>query len=275
MRSVANDVFRALKALSEDFESAPQLADDQRLYRFVAKQIHNSPHYVLPVSGMIERVPGVPTTVDLAGASCPYSSFTVEFQVSETGLEMVGQADHVVPSYIRFAVIQDLRDPALLKQWVALLAPFITADEAVLYLKGRLMVIPISRVQVPGEDLSPGNRGWTMGWVVGFIDMKQAPFLCGEIAAETGVYERTSIEFKTLAFGMSGMMAWGEMNKVDGNLDHEINRELGLEMLGAVELMVALGNKKFTPKALTGQERCYSVGNPPFQASILIKPASV
>ncbi len=274
MKSVANDVLRAVNALVVDFQRAPQLADDQRLYRAVASQIKNAPHYLLPVGGIIGRAPGEPVLMDLANAACPYPSFTIEFQVSEAGLELVGRPDHVAAAYIRFALVQDLRDQALLKLWVELLNPFVKKEESIAFLRDRLMVLPISRVQMPDEPLSPGNRGWSMGWVAGFVDMLQPPFMCSEKSVETGPYERTSIAFKNLAFGQSGSMAWDHLSKVEGQLDEEINRELGLEMLGAVELMVALGNKTFTPKALTGQDRCFSVGNPPFQASILIRPAS-
>lgn len=238
MKSLVPEAVNTLLLNAADIEIHPELEGDAALVRFIAKQLRSVRHYLLPVSGEIDRARLLRDgQVPVSACQWPAPAFSIEFNVSEKGFLLEGAPQMVSPSFIRMALIQDLRDATLRATWQQLLPG--SAELLHRLAEHSLLVLPINRVSDPSLSPGPGNRGWMSGWIGTLIDLRQP---AAEVRSQ-GEMLALSIDYEWLPMGKTGEMTLLEMDGQGVDTVAEIYRETALEILSTLDFGAACARK--------------------------------
>lgn len=242
MKSLSFDAARTLRVHAADLQSIDDFGGDAEIVLHVASELERVRHYLLPVGGEVIRNELVAGGV-LPVSQCqfPSSSFTIEFNVSEKGF--LGSGGYMVaPTFVRLALIQDLRDPALYARWWSMLSLFPDLGSRVR--PDHVLIVTVNRLTSTELTEGPGNRGWILGWAAVLIPMAQPDAAIGAESTPNGPLVASSLERHPLLLGHTGVLTGNKMMENGADLETEMSREYALEMLAAVDLGLAIARDK-------------------------------
>lgn len=243
MKSLAHEAAAVLLRNAREMEEIrSDLSTDIEINAFVGRELTRVPNYLLPLGGEIQRQTLLSSPeLLLTDIKLPATSFTIEFNVSESGFQIEDTPRHVLPSFVRLALVQQLTDPRLFRIWEPLIAGALPKGEVLS--PDSLLVVTVSRVSDPGAEFTIANHGWILGWAGALIDLQQAPFRIYEQQTPQGAYLANTMDITPVTMGYIGDQTLGRMlETVD--VQHELAREYALEVIAAIDLGFAHANGK-------------------------------